>query len=168
MRAQSMPEAPKLQLHLLLHIASLLEKEIQRELATSKVSHDQARYLDALRFAGPLSVSELARGMHTSQPASTTMVTRLETLGLVERAPDAYDARAQRITLTARGRRAAISAAQAWQRVENALVLATPKLGAASLHQTLLAIRDKLGGRSPNLPRTRERTRASETRPRPA
>jgi MarR family transcriptional regulator, organic hydroperoxide resistance regulator len=142
---------PKPRLHLFLHIAKLLEQKVRIELAASGVSHEQARYLDILAQVGPMSVSALAQRMHTSQPAVTTMMTRLLALGMVKRETDRYDARALRITLTARGRSAADAANRAWLRVEAEIARALPKAHERSLRAALLLVRDHFGGRSPSL-----------------
>ena len=59
---------------------------------------------------GPLTVGELARRMEVSQQAASKAAGELEQLGYVERRPDPCDARARRLSLSARGRDAVAAA----------------------------------------------------------
>lgn len=58
--------------------------------------------LDRLR-AGPRRITDLAACEFVSQPAMTTLVTRLEDEGWVERRPDPTDGRAVNVTITKKG-----------------------------------------------------------------
>ena len=63
----------------------------------------QARVLALVDDLGPARVTTLAAADDCSQPSMTTVVQRLEALGLVTRTPDPSDARATLVTLTAAG-----------------------------------------------------------------
>jgi DNA-binding MarR family transcriptional regulator len=65
----------------------------------------QRAALAALVDDGPLRLGALADAMATTDATATRTVQALERLGLVQRAPDAVDARAVRIAPTAEGRR---------------------------------------------------------------
>ena len=61
--------------------------------------------LSVLVFAGPQTMSDLARMEMVSRPAITRIVKSLETLRLVARETDGVDRRRVRLRATARGRR---------------------------------------------------------------
>ncbi|MFA9462215.1 MarR family winged helix-turn-helix transcriptional regulator [Thiohalorhabdus methylotrophus] len=64
----------------------------------------QARLLAQIDALQSARIGDLAQADHCSQPTMTTQVRRLEAAGLVYRRTDPHDARAVRISLTARGR----------------------------------------------------------------
>jgi DNA-binding MarR family transcriptional regulator len=68
------------------------------------LSRTATSVLATLREEGPRRVTELAASEAVAQPSMTTLVNRLERLGLVERGPDPGDARAALVSLTAAGR----------------------------------------------------------------
>lgn len=63
----------------------------------------QGRALSALFERGPQRITHLARLEFVSQPAMTSLVLKMERLGLVERLADVTDSRAVIVTLTTRG-----------------------------------------------------------------
>jgi DNA-binding MarR family transcriptional regulator len=69
-----------------------------------RLSFAAARILARINDSGPSRISDLAEQERSSQPTITNHVKRLELAGLVERSPDAHDARAWRIRLTDNGR----------------------------------------------------------------
>ena len=71
--------------------------------ASLELPYAQARLLGLLDELAPARVSTLAEADHTSQPAMTTALQRLEAQGLVERRADPDDARASLLSLTDRG-----------------------------------------------------------------
>ncbi len=73
----------------------------------------QARVLSLIDELETARIGDLARAERCTQPTMTTQVHRLEAQGLVSRAPDPDDARAARISLTARGRHALAEIRQA-------------------------------------------------------
>lgn len=68
-----------------------------------EVPFAQARLLGVIDELSPVRVSTLAEADHSSQPTVTGQVDRLEASGLVRREPDARDARATLVSLTAEG-----------------------------------------------------------------
>ncbi|MCW3158893.1 MarR family winged helix-turn-helix transcriptional regulator [Micropruina sonneratiae] len=71
------------------------------------------RLLVMVEEQGPIRIGDLAEADHTSQPAVTRQVGRLETLGWAARTPDPDDARACLVTITEPGRRALVRARRA-------------------------------------------------------
>src|SRR5919197_1138386 len=67
------------------------------------LSRTAASVLAALRDTGPQRVTVLAAAESVAQPSMTTLLSRLERDGLVERGPDPADARAVLATITAEG-----------------------------------------------------------------
>ena len=71
------------------------------------LSPSQVLCLRLLMDGGPLTSSELARGMYLSHGTMTWMVDRLEAAGLVVRSRDNVDRRKVTVSLTEEGRRTA-------------------------------------------------------------
>jgi DNA-binding MarR family transcriptional regulator len=67
----------------------------------------QSATLDALRSEGPLRLAALGRRLGITPSTLTRNLDRLVEAGYVAREPDAEDARASRVLLTAAGRKAA-------------------------------------------------------------
>jgi DNA-binding MarR family transcriptional regulator len=67
------------------------------------LSRTSASVLAALRDGGPQRVTALALAESVAQPSMTTLLSRLERDGLVERGSDPADARAVLVTITAEG-----------------------------------------------------------------
>ncbi|HEY7397521.1 MAG TPA: MarR family transcriptional regulator [Gaiellaceae bacterium] len=70
------------------------------------VSRTQLSLLTSLRDAGPQRITALAASEHVTQPAMTTLVSRLEREEWVVRQADPSDRRAVQVVLTAEGREA--------------------------------------------------------------
>ncbi len=71
--------------------------------ASLTVPFAQARLLSLLDDLGPARISTIAHADHSSQPAATTAIQRLEALGWVTRIDDPDDARARLVSLTDSG-----------------------------------------------------------------
>jgi MarR family transcriptional regulator, organic hydroperoxide resistance regulator len=149
---------PKHLLHLFLHIGRLLEEQLRAPLARVGVHHGQGRVLDALLRQGPLTVGELAAGLHIAQPTATVMAQRMQAAGLLERWVDADDTRRVTLTLTARGRGAAQAVRRAWQQVEEALCQSLSAADRPQLRTLLEGLRDGLGGADPRFVNVKERS----------
>lgn len=77
------------------------------------VPSGQLRLLASIEEREPIRVGDLAEVDHTSQPAVTRQVGRLEALGWAERTADPDDARASLVSLTTEGMVALTAARQA-------------------------------------------------------
>ena len=71
--------------------------------AHGELSRTAAAVLATLRAHGPQRITALAEQESVAQPSMTTLVTRLERDGLVERESDPADARAVLVRITTRG-----------------------------------------------------------------
>ena len=71
--------------------------------ATFEIPFAQARLLGLIEDHGPVRVSTLAVLDHSSQPTTTTQLTRMEAAGWVRRDADPEDARATLVSLTGLG-----------------------------------------------------------------
>src|SRR5690242_14055322 len=67
------------------------------------LSRTAAAVLSNLRHNGPQRIGDLAAAEAVAQPSMTSLVTRLESVALVQRVPDPEDARAVRVQLTPDG-----------------------------------------------------------------
>ena len=143
------PAQQKLILHLFLHSANLLDLVIQEDLRKIGISHEQARYLDGLVNHGPISISALSKGIRASQPAVTTMIVRLEALGLGRRETHPTDRRIVLVSVTKKGKKAWERAMAVWKKVECRLLAGLSSEQIAHLHDQLLFLRNRLGGHSP-------------------
>jgi DNA-binding MarR family transcriptional regulator len=86
--------------------------ELQGRLARD--GYADLRFADGFVFqhlvGGPVTIGALAERLEVTQQAASKSVADLERRGYVSREPDPDDARARRVTLTARGRAAIESA----------------------------------------------------------
>jgi DNA-binding MarR family transcriptional regulator len=133
-------------------ISLLLRHHQWRAAAGLALTPTQAQVLALLAAHPPagLRLGEIARQLAVTPPTATDAVTALEAKRLVRRGGDAGDARAVRIRLTARGRRAAAAASQ-WPDYLLAAVQELPQAMQEQLLATLMAmIRNlQLQGRIP-------------------
>jgi DNA-binding MarR family transcriptional regulator len=82
-----------------------------RRTAPAALPPTQLLVLASLIESGPQRIGELAARVPCSQPTATTVVSGLESAGLVHRVPDLADGRAIQVRLTDRGRATIISLA---------------------------------------------------------
>jgi DNA-binding MarR family transcriptional regulator len=83
---------------------SKLIRLLTRETAGAGMSRTSLSVLATLRDAGTARITELAETEHVAQPSMTTLVSRLEKQGLVQRGADPHDGRAVAVVLTQTGR----------------------------------------------------------------
>jgi len=84
-------------------IAQLSVRQMRELMDDTGLSNSQIITLMRLRHQGDCGVSQLADHLGTSDAASSQMVQRLVTLGLVERTESLSDRREKRVTLSGAG-----------------------------------------------------------------
>jgi DNA-binding MarR family transcriptional regulator len=92
-----------------------------------------------------ISQSQLVERMCVEPPTVTKMLQRIEGEGLVERRPDAHDARISRVFLTERGRALELTVAAAWQAVEARATAGMSADERAELRRLMIKMRENLG-----------------------
>ena len=102
-------------IHSFLHSAAILEKRLESLLGTSRIRHRQALVLDALRQIGPSSQKHLAKQFSVSPGTMSSMISRLETLGYVQRETSPKDRRTDVISILPDGLTALADVAGVWR-----------------------------------------------------
>jgi DNA-binding MarR family transcriptional regulator len=88
-----------------------LVRSLRQSAPVRRLQPTQMLVLSELAMHGPMRIGEIAVRALCSQPTATTVVTGLETSGLVHREPDPADGRATIVELTAPGREMIVSMA---------------------------------------------------------
>jgi DNA-binding MarR family transcriptional regulator len=89
-----------------LHSAAIhLLRRLRAEEPVSELSPTRLSALSVVVFAGPVTLSDLAKAEQVRLPTISRMVKDLEHEGLVRRVKVKADARVQQVAATARGRR---------------------------------------------------------------
>jgi DNA-binding MarR family transcriptional regulator len=86
-------------------VTQLVEQKIVAQLGRHGLTLPQFDVVATLRFSEGVTQQELAERLLVTKGNVTGVLDRLENLGWVERRPDAQDRRANRLHLTAAGRR---------------------------------------------------------------
>jgi DNA-binding MarR family transcriptional regulator len=81
-----------------------LVRSLRQAAPARRLQPTQLLVLSELSAHGPMRIGEIAVRALCSQPTATTVVTSLESTGLVRREPDAADGRATIVVLTEVGR----------------------------------------------------------------
>lgn len=84
--------------------------------------------------------SQLATCMGVEPPTATKMLQRMEHAGLIERRPDAQDARISRVYLTARGRALEQPVLELWKQLEAQTVAGLSTTEQALLRRLLMQV----------------------------
>lgn len=103
------------QIHPFLHSAALLEKQLESLLGSSGIRHRQALVLDALYRVGPSSQQHLVKHFGVSPGTMSSMISRLEALGYVQRETSPTDRRTDVITITPDGLATLLGVAEVWE-----------------------------------------------------
>lgn len=88
-----------------------LVRSLRQAASARRMQPTQLLVLSELTAHGPMRIGEIAVRALCSQPTATTVVTGLETAGLVRRDPDPADGRATIVELTGLGHETIISMA---------------------------------------------------------
>jgi DNA-binding MarR family transcriptional regulator len=121
-----------------------LLRHARAEDAASGLSATRLSVLSVLVYGGDRTVTELATAEQVATPTMTRMLQGMEEAGHVVRRRDAADRRVQRISVTARGRRALDSARQARLRRLSKLLRRMPAADRPVLESVLDALESAL------------------------
>jgi DNA-binding MarR family transcriptional regulator len=129
-------------------LLALLGQEAMRRLRAAHTAHNlkprQFQILGLLHDLGGLAQRELMQEMNVDPSILVTLLNPLEADGLVSRERDPADRRRHRVTLTAAGERALVSASRAQEETENALFASLDNVQREQLSALLIALRDGL------------------------
>ncbi len=106
-------------LHLLLHIGKLLNDELEVGLREYGIHGGQARILIVLHKNGPLTQVLIGRDLQIKSATVTNMAKRMEKSGLIYRQRDEGDNRVVVVSLTEKGRAAALFSMEVVDKVES-------------------------------------------------
>ena len=106
----------------LVQAARLHRSRMGDKLADLGLFAGQEQVLQALAATDIMTMGELASILRVRPPTASKTVSRLATLGLVERHAEPDDARVVRVRLTDEGRRKATAIEQLWDEVEGELL----------------------------------------------
>lgn len=106
------------------------------------VTAGDSRVLRAVEQVGDQGVSAVAVALGTSQPAATVAIARLESRGLVARAPSSADGRRKQLALTNKGRQIEQSHLAADAECAEALLAPLSKGDRAQLVELLAKLAD--------------------------
>ena len=142
-----MPPAPPRRLvHLLMHVGKLVHDRTRVLMDGIGLHRGQGRVMHALGEGDGLSQSELAEVVHVTPATLSTMLKRMESQGLVERARDSEDDRVVRVRLTDQGRQVRAEAHRIWGELERELTEGFTPQELSLLRECLRRMRRNLGG----------------------
>jgi len=148
--------------HSLLHSADLVERHLQNDLEPLGLRPRQARILSAMNRLGPVSQVTLAKEFQVTPGSMSTMVTRLEKLGLISRYRESDERRSDVLSLTTQGQNKLQGIGKAWRQSD---ALITNAIGAKKtqlLHELTAELTLALGGHVPGAPVHSEGNRSSK------
>ncbi|MFH1877699.1 MAG: MarR family transcriptional regulator [Candidatus Omnitrophota bacterium] len=146
-------------LFVLLHIGKLLQDETRGKYAEIGLSHGHARILRALFRFGRLNQAKISQALYIKPSTVSRMIKDMEARGLVERRPDVRDVRVIRVSLTARGEKAALLVRDICERTEEKLLKGLDKRDIKYLRARFDKIREGLGGKPPDFNILRDETK---------
>jgi DNA-binding MarR family transcriptional regulator len=109
-----------------------------------RVHVGQDHFVHRLAIEEGVTQSQLADALCVDASTVTKTLARLERDGVVERTPDAGDARVSRVYLTPRGRTLVRPVADVWARAEERLVKEMSEAERALLRRLLMQVLDNL------------------------
>ncbi|MGK5627117.1 MarR family winged helix-turn-helix transcriptional regulator [Streptomyces sp. URMC 123] len=150
----------------LTRLTRLIEAELGRTFAAHGLDRASFDVLATLRRSGPphrLTPAELTRTAMVTSGAVTQRLDRLESRGLVTRAPNAADGRGVLVTLTPEGRALVDSALPDHVATEHRLLAALGEPDRTALAETLRTLLESLGDAPPPTPAERPRAKRPES-----
>ncbi|MGQ7843263.1 MarR family winged helix-turn-helix transcriptional regulator [Granulosicoccus sp. 3-233] len=136
--------------HELLHSADLVEDRLREKLAPADIRPKQARVLNALDILGSASQVEVARVTNVTAGSMSTMVGRLEKLGLVSRTQHPDERRCDVLSLTDAGRRQLKDVYRTWKQMDELIENTLGREKALLLAELTDELRQALGGITPD------------------
>ncbi|ASJ74813.1 MarR family winged helix-turn-helix transcriptional regulator [Granulosicoccus antarcticus] len=137
------------QFHALLHSADLVEDRLREKLTPLDIRPKQARVLSALDILGSVSQAQLAREIYVTAGSMSTMVTRLEKLGLISRARHPDERRSDVLSLTEVGKSQLKGIHQTWKEMDEYIEKTIGHKKALMLLELTEELRLALGGQVP-------------------
>ena len=138
-------------IHLIRHIGKLLKDNVGSTIREREIHLGQARILEALLRNDNLNQGTIGRELRIKPATVTNQVKRMEASGLITRRKDPKDDRFMNVTLTPKGREAAIYMMDVLGNAEEEIRSVFSKKEVDSLREHLEKIRNKLGGDDPGL-----------------
>ena len=138
--------------HSLLHSADLVERHLQNDLEPLGLRPRQARILSALNRIGPTSQTMLAKEYQVTPGSMSTMVNRVEKLGLVKRYREPDERRSDVLSLTALGKAHLKGIMKSWRQTDALIVSSIGAKKAQLLSDLTAELTFALGGRIPGAP----------------
>ncbi len=136
--------------HALLHSADLVEERLRENLVPLDIRPKQARVLGALSLIGSVSQVELAREINVTAGSMSTMVTRLEKLGLISRERHPNERRSDVLSLTNAGRSQLKDIHHTWKQMDEYIEKTIGREKALMLAELTEELRLALGGQVPD------------------
>ncbi len=147
-RSQAMKRTA-VDLHPVLHSATLLEKRVEMLLRPTGIRHRQALILDALSKIGPTSQRHLAKQFDVSAGSMSSMTERLVALGFITQSTNPVNRRSDILDLTPDGRAVLEKVLIVWQEATALISLALGDNQAETLTALSTKLRNTLGGTQP-------------------
>lgn len=144
-----MPRRHEYHLHALLHSADLVEDCLREALTPLGIRPKQARVLYALDRIGSATQIRVAREVNVTAGSMSTMIARLEKLGLLTRQRDPDERRRDVLTLTESGRVCVRQVYGVWRGIDRLIEQRIGAEKARQLAETADDLRMALGGRAP-------------------
>jgi DNA-binding MarR family transcriptional regulator len=130
-------------LQLLFRAARLLDEEAVRRLAAvegaPRLRRSHTALLPHIDLEGT-RISDLAERLGVSKQAVSELVDDLEAVGVVARAPDPDDARARRVSFTAKGRKGLLDGLSVLRSLEQELARTVTEKTMTELHEALVRV----------------------------
>jgi len=135
--------------HALLHACHLLDEILRENLQPLDILPRQARVLDALERMGSASQVELAREFDITAGSMSTMVSRLEKRGLIQRSRHPDERRCDVLGLSEAGRSQLEAIHRNWEAIDSCIDTAIGREKAEQLAELTTELRQALGGKIP-------------------
>ncbi len=138
-------------MHLFVHIGKLIEDRFRNALSEQGIHIGQARILTTLLCHETLTQREIAVGLHIKPATVTNLVKKMEVSELISRKRGENDDRIINVTLTQKGKEAALFTAKVISQIENDIRSQFSQQKVESLRPPLEGIRNTLGGLDPSI-----------------